>query len=423
MIHLRPVSLLAAFLGFASAGTAFADSFPSDILPQSAGIQLKSGNTSAENLDQIQALGFKYVRRGFIWFAIEKTPGQFDFSAYDRLVDDAEKRGLHILGCLALNNKAYPLVKEPEGREAFARFAAKVAEHYKGRPVIWELWNEPNNASMWGKHGKANCDAFADEYSAFVKVVAPAMHKANPDAIIVAGSVNLYEPSFGWIKRCFDNDILKSGINGWSVHPYTTKSPEDHLLFYTRTRKLLAEYGAPADFPLINSERGYPIGKAEGYAGGDPVLSREYQSWHFVRQYLCDVLADVKLSIWYEWSGNEGFSLKTATEEMPAMLASKTMFTQLDGYRFTRRLDLDSPLDYALVFTKTDGATKLVAWTSPPSGESPDKIVAHDVTIPVQASGRLVRADIYGKQESVEVNQGNVTLRLTGAPQYITVLP
>lgn len=422
-MHLRPVTFLASLLGLILAGTALAGSFPSDVLPQSAGIQLKGGNTSAENLDQIQALGFKYVRRGFIWPSIEKTPGQYDFSAYDRLVNDAEKRGLSVLGCLALNNKAFALVKDPAGREAFAKFAAAAAAHYKGRPVIWELWNEPNNAGMWGKHGKANSDAFADEYSEFVKVVAPAMRKANPGAIIVAGSVNLYESSFGWMKRCFDNGVLKAGLDGWSVHPYTTKSPEDHLLYYTRIRKMLAEYGAPADFALLNSERGYPIGKAEGYAGGDPALSREYQSWHFVRQYLCDVLADVKLSIWYEWSGNEGFSLKTSTEEMPAMLASKIMLAQLDGYKLARRLDLGSPQDYALAFTKPGGATKLVVWTSPPSGQSPDKIVAHDVVIPVQASGQLARFDIYGKQDSVEVIQGKITLHLTGAPHYIIVRP
>lgn len=418
-----PALLLATLLGLAVAGTARADSFPSRVLPASAGIQLKSHNNSDPNLAEISDLGFKYVRRGFVWSNIEKTPGEYHFDEYDALVDNAEKRGLHVLGCIALNNGKFPGVREPAGREAFAKFAATVVARYKGRPVIWEIWNEPNIATFWGKHGKANTMPFADEYSEFVKVVAPAMRKANPDAIIIAGSVNLYEASYAWMQRCFENGILKTGIDGWSVHPYATKSPEDHLLYYARIRKMLDEHGAPADFPLLNTERGYPLHEAEGYAGGDPALAKEYQSWHLVRQYLCDVLADVRLSIWYEWSGKGGFALKTTKGNMPAMQAARTVLHQLDGYTFTRRLDVGSPLDYALVFNKPDGATKLVAWTTPGSKQNPDKTVEHDVTIPVQATGKLDRYDIYGMPESIAVRNGAITLRLTGAPQYITVRP
>ncbi len=30
------------------------------------------------------------------------------------------------------------------GRAAFARFAAAAARHYRGKGIIWEIWNEPN---------------------------------------------------------------------------------------------------------------------------------------------------------------------------------------------------------------------------------------------------------------------------------------
>ena len=38
------------------------------------------------------------MRRGFIWEAIEKTPGVYDFSLYDRLVKDCRERGLSMTG-------------------------------------------------------------------------------------------------------------------------------------------------------------------------------------------------------------------------------------------------------------------------------------------------------------------------------------
>lgn len=398
-----------------------AASFPGATIPESCGVQLKNHNTSGENLDQIKALGCRVVRRGFVWPVIEKTPGTYDFSAYDGFVDAAEKRGLTILGCIALNNKAFPSAHEEAGREAFAKFAAAVVEHYKGRRIIWEIWNEPNISSFWGKHGKANTMPFADQYSELVKVVAPAMRKADPNATIVAGSVNLYEASFPWMERCFQNGILKAGIDGWSVHPYATKSPEGHLAYYERIRKLFVENGAPADFPLLNSERGYPIGKAEGYAGGDPALSKEYQSWHFVRQYLCDVLAGVKLTIWYEWSGKEGFGLIANNEQMPAYKACDLMLKQLNGFALEERIALASPQDYVLRFKNKAGEVRIVAWTAPALGETPDKAVTHEVNVPMAGVSSVEMVTLYGEAAPLAVQGGNLKLTLSGIPQYIAV--
>lgn len=425
--HLRKNRILPALAtGFLSltllAGRpAKAAAFPDGTFPNSCGVQLKGGNTSVENLDRIKNLGIKFVRRGFVWPNIEKTPGVYDFKDYDRFVADAQSRGLSIIGCIALNNKIHPTAHEDGGREAFAKFAAAVVEHYKGRPIIWEIWNEPNISTFWGKHGKANTDPFADEYTALVKTVVPEMRKADPSATIVAGSVNLYEASFAWMDRCFKNGILKTGIDGWSVHPYATKSPEGHLAYYERIRKMFVENGTPADFPLLNSERGYPIGKAEGYAGGDPALSKEYQAWHLVRQYLCDVLAGVKVTIWYEWSGKEGFSIFADNAPTPAMNACKVMIEQLTGYKLDKRIQTESPQDYVLQFSNKNGGVKLVAWTSPQLNESPDKTQIHAIKIPVAAMGSLELTRLYGEKESIPVTNGAVSLTLSGIPQYVTV--
>lgn len=394
---------------------------PKLVIPESCGVQLKNYTATVENLDEIAGVGFKAVRRGFVWANIEKAPGEYQFDEYDRLVDDCEKRGLLVLGCIALNNKAFPGVKDPEGRKAFAEFAARVVERYKGRPVIWEIWNEPNISSFWGKHGKANTDAFADEYFALVKEVAPAMRKANPEAVILAGSVNLYEASFAWMERCFQNGILETGIDGWSIHPYSTKSPEGHLDYYARIREMMQKHGKTAEFPLVNSERGYPIGKAEGYAGGDPALSKEYQAWHFVRQYLSDVMAGVRLTIWYEWGGKEGFGLLANGEKSPALEAARVMISQLKGFHLEERIPTGSDRDYVLRFVNDSGAVKIVAWTAPAAGESPDKTMIHEVAIPVAATGTLETATIYGEKGSLPVEEGKVKVTLSGSPQYLTV--
>ena len=96
----------------------------------------------------------KWVRRGFIWESIEREKGVYDFSQYDRFVNDCEKRGLKIIGCMAFSNKLYGHVKDEPARSAYADFAAELVKHYKGRNVIWEIWNEPNTMTFWGRHGK-----------------------------------------------------------------------------------------------------------------------------------------------------------------------------------------------------------------------------------------------------------------------------
>ncbi len=93
------------------------------------------------------------------------------------------------------------------------------------------------------------------------------------------------------------------------------------------------------------------MGKAEGYAGGDPALSKEYQSWHLVRQYLCDQLAGIKVTIWYQWSGKEGFELLSNNQPMPAMNACRVMLAQLSGYKLEKRIALPSDQDYVLRYT------------------------------------------------------------------------
>src|SRR6185295_14790010 len=92
--------------------------------------------------------------------------------------------------------------------EGFAAFAAALADRYKGRKIIWEIWNEPNVQTFWHK-GKHNSKEFAKEYSDLVNTVAPAMVKADPSVVIAAGSLsNYWEPAYQWTEHCFRNGVL-----------------------------------------------------------------------------------------------------------------------------------------------------------------------------------------------------------------------
>ena len=123
------VLVIAVFAGVRNAPAA---SIPDMTVPQSCGVNLKGHCDSAEHLDMVRGLGIKAVRRGFIWGAVEKERGVYDFSAYDRLMKDCKERGLTVLGAMAFANKLYGdgTVLQEEGRQGYADFAAACAERW-----------------------------------------------------------------------------------------------------------------------------------------------------------------------------------------------------------------------------------------------------------------------------------------------------
>lgn len=422
----KPLLVAAAtFLLCGSASYAAIQWPPQASFPESLGVQLKKDTDSAKTLDQVKGLGLTWVRRGFIWEAIEKEKGVYDFSRYDRLMADCKARSLTIVGCIAFSNKLYGHAKDEPGRAAYAKLAAALVTRYKDYDIVWEIWNEPNTMTFWGKHGKkGNTKEYADQYLGLVKAAVPAMKKANPNCIILGGSVsNMWTESYKWMDSIFEAGVLKTGIDGWSVHPYGLKSPEDYIEAYDIMRKSMAKHGGPANIPVLNTERGFPLGKAEGHAGGAENMAKEYQAWHVVRQFLVDMLCDVNVTIWYEWIGykKEGFSLYSPTEVLPVYTATEVFIQQLRGYHLNKRINIGDSRDFAVSFVTKTGAEKIVVWTSPPPQQVVDQTKPHAVKVPVPTNGLLDVVDIYGKSSHLEARGGFVELTATGAPQYLVI--
>lgn len=111
--------------------------------------------SSDKDMDSIKASGVKFIRADFNWAKIERITGNYDLAPYDLLLNDLTKRGIRAIFILDYRNKLYPNPETTdEGREAYARFAAASVRHFKGRNVIWEIWNEPN-VHFWKGTGNA----------------------------------------------------------------------------------------------------------------------------------------------------------------------------------------------------------------------------------------------------------------------------
>jgi polysaccharide biosynthesis protein PslG len=395
-------------------------------IPAVCGMQLKGNYSGPKDLDAIKAVGIQVVRRGFHWDSIEKTKGVYDFTAHDEVMKGLRERGLRVVGCLAFGNKLYGPVRQDEGRAAYARYAAALAEHYKADRVMWEIWNEPNTMTFWGRHGKkGNSEPYAEEYVTLVKATVPAMRQADPGCVILAGSVScLWSESYKWTDFCFAKGVLKTGIDAWSVHPYSPNMPEDYVAAYDKVRDMMAKHGASRDFPMLNTERGFGTStKGEGATEGKDSMKLHYQAWLLVRQQLIDLSYGMHLTSWYEWkNAKESFGIYNGDKPNRACKAYEAMIAQLRGYRFSKRVATASPQDFVLAFSGPGNALKLVAWTSPTKGGL-DKTEPHAIELPVEATGKVAVASIYGEQSSLAVADGRIAITLGGAPQYITVRP
>ncbi|UCH34370.1 MAG: cellulase family glycosylhydrolase, partial [Armatimonadota bacterium] len=195
------------------ASIAAAGEFPSPAVPDGLGVNIHFTGEPARDLDMIQAAGFKFIRMDFTWAAIEKEKGVYGFEPYDQLTDGLEKRGIRALYILDYGNSLYESdqsVRTEEGRQAFARFAAAAAGRYRGRGIIWELWNEPN-IGFWKPQPSV------DDYMKLAKAVFPAIRQADAGALCVAPATSGIPMDF--LEECFRQGLLDL-VDGVTVHPY-----------------------------------------------------------------------------------------------------------------------------------------------------------------------------------------------------------
>ena len=365
---------------------------PEPVVPAGVGVNIHFNRGHTRDLDLIAAAGFRWVRMDLGWAGIERQPGQYDWSAYDELTANLERRGLSAIYILDYSNPLYeetvasrnPITggeqrdtaspQHPVSVAAFARWAAAAAVHFRGRPVIWEIWNEPN-ITFW----KPKPDVA--QYAELARATGAAIRAVEPKAIIIAPATS--EVPVPFLEGFFRAGGLDS-LDAVSIHPYRSSRlpPETALADYARVRGLIERHAPPPKrrLPIISGEWGYT-----SHTKG---VSLDVQAAYLVRQQLVNLSAGVPISIWYDWK-NDGpdpaereHNFGTVTADLqpkPAYVALQTMTRALAGGRFLRRLETAHTNDYVLMFSGTGGTVRLAAWTV---GEG------HGVELPVKVARR-----------------------------------
>ena len=341
--------------------------------PVSHGFNIHFTDPRPGELELLAAAGVTWVRMDFVWSATEREAGVYDFAAYDRLMAALDRNHLRALLILDYANRLYDGGLAPHtgtGRAAFARWAAAAAAHFRGRGVVWEMWNEPNLEQFWKPH------ADAADYVALARATGRAIRDADPDACFVGPAASCIDVPF--LEQCFEGGLLEDWA-AVTVHPYRQSGPETVAAEYGRLRDLIDRYAPKGkQIPILSGEWGFDA----AWGGCDEARQGDL----LPRQWLVNAACGVPLSIWYDWR-DDGTDPKEPEHHFgtvahayhadrdppydlkPAYRAARALAEALRGFQFDRRLappredGRSSPDDWVLLFRRGDERI-LAAWTT-----------------------------------------------------------
>lgn len=240
------------------------------------------------------AKAFKVARMDFNWESVERSPGVYDFSAYDVLLSTMEAHGIRPYWILDYGNSNYPPAPGTPSNAcstlaciaAFGRLAAAAAAHFKGHNIIYETPNEPNGMG----------DDNATDLAALAHAAAPGM-QASGETFVGPATAGM---DFVYIEKAFAAGILSAYTN-ISVHPYRAGPPESVLEDWATLAALIANHSGGGATPLsmIDGEWGYTSATPPCKYGNK--CSPLTQAKYVARMWLINTLAGVPLSISYDW--------------------------------------------------------------------------------------------------------------------------
>ncbi|MFW6695726.1 hypothetical protein [Streptomyces sp. MAR4 CNX-425] len=230
------------------------------------------------------------------WAKTEKTPGTYDWTWLDHIVEDADRRGVKPWVQLSYGNGAYPggggsglggrLPTSPEALAAWDRWVTAMVERYKDRVDEWEVWNEPDGGGI-----------DPADYAAFYARTAAIVRAEQPDAVLYGGVVTWVNSDY--VGEFLDHLADEDGIDlldGITYHPYLA-NPDTYWIFdrVDMIRAHAARHGL--DVEVRQGENGAPSTPGSFGALGDLDWTELSQSKWFLRRVLNDLGHDVSTSV------------------------------------------------------------------------------------------------------------------------------
>jgi polysaccharide biosynthesis protein PslG len=361
------------------------------------------GPTGDDVVELAHAAGFSFFRVDVQWRFVERN-GDYRFTAYDRLLAALEARGM---GALLILDYGHPQhgggpPRSPDDVAAFARYAEAAANHFRGRNVRYEIWNEPNVERFWPPRPNAA------EYATLARAAVAAIHKADPNARVAIGAL-------GRIDVTFLAQMVGAGAAGdaVSVHPYL-RTPEILAAELPPARALLG-----GNSELWDTEWGYASFDyfSKNLPGdGHTAAGRKRQAMLGSREALTVWALGLPVAVWYDLR-DDGDDARTAdhnyglldrqNHDKPAMQAFRALTHWAANHTFA---GLVGDVPDGVHAIRLDGAAGrvFVVWNDQPDAR---------ITLRLPATGLVSATNLLG--EPVQVKKNEIALAEVDGPIYL----
>jgi len=279
-------------LGFCLAALA---ALPAAAGAASPGVVLPNPGDAA-TAQRVIASGAKHVRVFASWRMLEQNQGQFTpyiISGYDDLANRMKAAGIPVYFVVVQTPAWAGAADSPPPPGAYADFMHRLAAHFRGRVMGYEVWNEPNEGVFW--KGGASPAA----YAALLKATYPAVKSADPAAKVGVGG--LIGNDYPYVKDLYDAGA-KGNFDFMGVHTDGACNKTDpreaardetgHIspwsfTGYREVHAVMQDNGD--DSPIWMTELGWSVttGKCPHDSKSPGGVTRDQQALYLTHAYAC----------------------------------------------------------------------------------------------------------------------------------------
>jgi hypothetical protein len=312
------------------------------------------------------------------WTKIEPQKGIWNFAHVDADVTAAQANHAEVQLVLdstptwasARPVEVYPYAFEPPGSRAEARHIAdweeyirRVAQRYKGRVRVYEMWNEPNAKGSFTGSSESLIQLCRSAYKV-LKQVDPSILVVSPSPAPVNGSI--------WLHSFIDHgggdtfDVLGfhfyDNLSSPQIHPESIIGTADHL------RQMLA--AVKLSKPIWNTESGYYIHSSvaaqtqvRSFPSYVHVLSDQESVDAVGRAYAIGWAAGIERFYWYGW-GEPQYAIAddVGATQKAATIAYSTIEKWLIGASYVS-LSHNEAGEWVVVSRMRNGALQYLIWS------------------------------------------------------------
>lgn len=188
-------------------------------------------------LDLLTGAGFNWMRQQVGWDALEPTPGQFQWTELDSIVDAAGRHNVKVILSVVRSPRWAGLAGTsglPSNPADFGNLMRQMASRYKGRVQAYEVWNEQNLARETG-----GTKVLVAPYVATLKAGYQAVKSVDPGAVVLYGGlsptgvndVNYAVDDLKFLEQSYqyNNGEIKNYFDALGGHPGGAANTPDEL--------------------------------------------------------------------------------------------------------------------------------------------------------------------------------------------------